>query len=143
MEGNSGSFVAYNNYVAMFRGSIRLNKRRRDVHPNSTEYKLNEGTYGNDEVRGPRYHHPPHHSPWNCDLEGQNHSKSFGQDCGESHREQHCKCALLQDTGGGAGMADEEQWTEKTEGQSDEQDVSESLIVGLDNGRVVVLPKDN
>lgn len=40
-------------------------------------------------------------------------------------------------------MADEEQWTEKTEGQSDEQDVSESPIVGLDNGRVVVLPKDN
>lgn len=39
-------------------------------------------------------------------------------------------------------MADVEQWTEKTEDESDEQDVSDSLVISLDNGSVVVLHKD-
>lgn len=142
IEGNSGALVAYNNYVSMLRVSIWLNKWRRGAQPNSTEHKLDNGADGNYVVRCSWYHYPPYQSPCNSYLESQNHSNSFGQDCGESYHEQNYKCALLQDTGGCVRTANEEQWTEKTEGQSDDQDVSENLIVGLDNGSVVVLHKN-
>jgi hypothetical protein len=39
-------------------------------------------------------------------------------------------------------MANEEQGTEKTEGEGDEQDVGESPVIGLDNGSVSVFYKD-
>jgi hypothetical protein len=37
-------------------------------------------------------------------------------------------------------LANEEQGTEKTEGEGDEQNVAESRVIGLDNGNVLVLP---
>jgi hypothetical protein len=58
----------------------------------------------------------------------------FGQDSGNSHSEHNCKCGLLQDAGDCGGLAYEEQGAKKTKGEGYEQDVTESLAFGLDNG---------
>lgn len=126
----------------MFRVCIYVNEGRRASQLDYTESKLDQGADGNDGVRGPWHQPPLHPSPWGSELEGQNHSNGFGQDCENCYSKNNSKCYLLKNADGCVGTADEEQGAEETEGKRGEQDIAESPIIGLDYEDVLVLHKD-
>ncbi|KAM5262778.1 uncharacterized protein ACOB6Z_006980 [Ctenodactylus gundi] len=143
VESSEGALVAHDDDVAVLGLGVRVNEGRVCSHPDPTESDLEQAADGDVGVWCPRQQQLPHSSAWSSDLEGQNHSESFGQHSGNGHREAHPKCGLLQDAGGRVGTANEEQGAEETEGEGAEQGVTQAQVIGLDDGGVSVLHKES